>query len=76
MQMKSLASLGDPQFSIVCMQGVTQTEESNMYIIYHIPGEKVGCTANLDSRKRDYREGTEFEILDLISDGLWARICG
>jgi hypothetical protein len=48
MQIKILISLGDPQFSIVRMQGVTLTEESNMYIIYHIPGEKVDCTTNLD----------------------------
>ena len=47
-----------------------------MYIIYHIPGEKVGCTTNLDSRKRGYWDGSEFEILDLVSDDCGPEFAG
>jgi hypothetical protein len=38
------------------------------HIIYHIPGRKVGCTKDLNSRKRWYPKGTEIEILDELHD--------
>jgi len=45
------------------------TEE--VYTLYHIPGRKVGCTIDFERRKKQYDEGTVFEIIDTlpISDG-------
>lgn len=39
-------------------------DESPSYWIYHIPGRKVGCTDNVERRKRGYPIGTKFEILE------------
>jgi hypothetical protein len=34
------------------------------HVIYHIPGQKVGCTSNFEQRKEKYPENTIFEILE------------
>ncbi len=39
-----------------------------MYYIYHIPGEKIGCTSNLEKRMSD-QGFTEWEILETYEDG-------
>jgi hypothetical protein len=38
------------------------------HIIYHIPSRKVGCTRDLDRRKREYPKGTKFEVLETLHD--------
>ena len=39
-----------------------------MYYIYHIPGEKIGCTSDLEKRMSD-QGFTEWEILETHDDG-------
>jgi hypothetical protein len=40
--------------------------EIREHTIYHIPGVKVGCTVNFECRKKEYKEGTVFYILEVI----------
>lgn len=37
------------------------------YTIYHVPGQKVGCTSDFDRRKREYwREGLEPVVIETL----------
>jgi hypothetical protein len=41
-------------------------EKIRKHTIYHIPGVKVGCTVDFNNRKKDYKEDTVFETLEVI----------
>ena len=47
-----------------------------MYTIYHIPGEKVGCTVDFTQRIRQYPKGTIFEILEEFGDHIGDKSAG
>jgi hypothetical protein len=46
------------------------------YVIYHAVGVKCGCTVTYRYRKSRYKEGTVFEILDLIPRSLGDKFAG
>jgi hypothetical protein len=46
------------------------------YIIYHIPGVKVGCTVNFEARKIQYDEGTVFEVLEELDESVGDKLAG
>lgn len=39
-----------------------------VHTIYHIPGVKVGCTANFDRRRTEYAAGTVIEVIEQLHD--------
>jgi arginyl-tRNA--protein-N-Asp/Glu arginylyltransferase len=39
-----------------------------VHVIYHIPGQKVGCSKQFDIRKKQYPKGTVFQVLEELTD--------
>jgi hypothetical protein len=44
--------------AVVVLDSITPygeaTRLTSMYVVYHIPGKKVGCTNNFEVRKKQY----------------------
>jgi general stress protein YciG len=47
-----------------------------VYTIYHIVGKKVGCTVNFEKRKKQYQDGTRFDILEVLEDSVGPQFAG
>jgi len=76
MLVNGLASLGVPQNSLASMRDALSEESKMSYTIYHIPGLKVGCTVDFESRKAQYHEGIIIKIMVVIPDEMGPKYAG